>query len=103
MTREELIGYCRYYKGEEECPHETGTDNGIFWNIEKMYVENSIDDDKWSKGWESSAMSFVKDNKDNESVVRTKDFPVQTKGIYMYVCQMIAKWMPYNDRLYACY
>ncbi len=24
MTRKELIEYCRYYKGEEECPSKEG-------------------------------------------------------------------------------
>ncbi len=37
MTREELIGYCRYYKGEEECPFTTGI-MAWFWDMECKYV-----------------------------------------------------------------
>ena len=39
MTREELIRFCRYYKGENECP------KGIkesFWNYEKKWVDLSM-------------------------------------------------------------
>lgn len=42
----ETIWFCRYYKGEKECPeHLRGTDEGLFWFYEcrwaEMYNENS--------------------------------------------------------------
>ena len=30
MTKEELIKQCKYYKGEETCPYEDGS-NGALW------------------------------------------------------------------------
>ena len=36
-----LLTFCRYYKGEEECPaelKETGASN--FWNYEKYWVDS---------------------------------------------------------------
>lgn len=38
---DDLLKYCRYYKGEEECPEEnTKNNNSYLWYYEKMWVEN---------------------------------------------------------------
>ena len=41
---EDLIQYCRYYKGEEECPEfYNGTDFGIVWFYEKVWANSEAD------------------------------------------------------------
>lgn len=37
-TKKDLIPFCRYYKGEEECPKGV---NQNFWGYEKYWVELS--------------------------------------------------------------
>ncbi len=61
MTKEELLKYCRYYKGEEKCPFdnakgetdpETGKpwqDMRMFWWIESMWVKNGGEIDEGAK------------------------------------------------------
>lgn len=35
MNKDELLTYCRYYKGENECPNGV---NFALWEAEQMYV-----------------------------------------------------------------
>ena len=42
MIRKNLIEFCRYYKGEEECPKGM---KESFWNYEKKWVELSMNSD----------------------------------------------------------
>ena len=39
---QELLKYCRYYKGEKECPYE-GIELYRFWNYERVWVERMLD------------------------------------------------------------
>ena len=41
MTRKELIGFCRYYKGEKENPFSISP-VWYIWNIEKEWVDKMI-------------------------------------------------------------
>ena len=41
MTREELIGFCRYYKGEKENPFSISP-VWYIWNIEKEWVDKMM-------------------------------------------------------------
>lgn len=47
MTREELIKFCKYYKGEKECPYTNDSPEDSmkrhFWNYESYWVDS---DDK---------------------------------------------------------
>lgn len=40
MTREELIGKCRYYRGERECPRGVAAS---FWYYEQHWCDNMLD------------------------------------------------------------
>lgn len=41
MKREDFTKFCRYYKGEKECPAEKSESYG-FWLWEKLWVEEEI-------------------------------------------------------------
>ena len=44
---EDLIQYCRYYKGEEECPESyNGTDFDNVWFYEKVWANSETDRDE---------------------------------------------------------
>lgn len=43
MTREELVGLCRYYKGEEACPFDGKDQNrSMLWFYEMSWVEDTL-------------------------------------------------------------
>jgi len=35
-NKNNLLGNCRYYKGEERCPNDT---IGLFWDYERLWME----------------------------------------------------------------
>lgn len=39
---EQLLKYCRYYKGEKECPDEN-IEMYRYWNTERVWVERMLD------------------------------------------------------------
>ena len=49
MDRIKLLGQCRYYGGEQECPFRSDA-NKRYWNLERVYVEqggklNTLEDE----------------------------------------------------------
>ncbi len=38
MTREEKLKYCRYYKGEDNCPYKDQNEH-MFWFLEQLWTE----------------------------------------------------------------
>ncbi|MCD8202494.1 MAG: hypothetical protein LUD48_02485 [Prevotella sp.] len=93
MTKDELKKYCRYYKGEKECPYEHRSAKGRFWYFEKMYL------DRWAnsnKSWERYAISYMKNYPDAQNLLTQKDVSIHTKGIAMFINEMYGKWMPYS-------
>ena len=48
-----LLEYCRYYKGEDECPEDISKDeNGSSWFYEKLWVQS--DDFRDEKGYNTT-------------------------------------------------
>jgi hypothetical protein len=43
MTEKELISFCKYYKGEKECPF-TDQNKSMFWFYECMWVNMTMKD-----------------------------------------------------------
>lgn len=41
MTEQDLIHYCRYYKGENECPYSDNS-KSMLWDTERSWVFDSI-------------------------------------------------------------
>lgn len=41
MNQERFLKFCRYYKGEKECPYDTEKDS-MFWDYERKWVNFSI-------------------------------------------------------------
>lgn len=40
MDKEQLIKFCRFYKGEKECPYNDGQPQNI-WMLERFWVERN--------------------------------------------------------------
>ncbi len=97
MTREELIGYCRYYKGEDGCPFEKGPQT-VFWKWEKMYVQANAGRDE-PNGWEEGVKRYCRNHPKAENIYTDKSVSIHTRGIAYFIEQMSAKWMPYGPNL----
>ncbi len=96
MTREELISYCKYYKGEKKCPFEGNTDEGFFWFIESKYVRNAVlkGIDDYCKYRERRAENYIYAHPDERNIYTDKSVSIHTKGIATYIEDMSAKWIP---------
>ncbi len=96
MTREGLIGYCRYYKGEDECPFENSTNEGFFWLVEKKYVQRAVEVgiDEYCKYREGKAQAYIDTHPTGKNIYTSTDVSIHTKGIATYVEDMSAKWLP---------
>jgi hypothetical protein len=42
MKREDAISFCRYYKGEKECPLFYDPNKSLLWEYEKYWVDQSV-------------------------------------------------------------
>ncbi len=98
-----ILEYCRYYKGEDACPFVTGSNQGVFWDIERQYVENAAQSDDWCGTWENYARRRISAHPKRKSILTSEDTAIQTKGIAMYILEMLAKWMPYDGDIFADY
>ncbi len=96
MTRKELIGYCRYYKGEEKCPYERFSNKETFWEIESMYVDLGIHDETWRESMETKVAKYGDKLTEEKNIFTDDSVDIHTKGIAVYVFDMLAKWMPYD-------
>lgn len=45
MKKEELLKYCRYYKGEEEITNNQDADIYIIWRAERAWVQDFSNDE----------------------------------------------------------
>lgn len=53
-----LIQYCRYYKGEEECPESyNGTAFGNVWFYEKVWMNSETD--RHEKGFNTTEKKLI--------------------------------------------
>lgn len=91
--------FCKYYKGEEQCPYEYGTPELSFWYFEKDYWE-TFDDGLYTyrfdhRYFEERARTYIKENKDKKNFM-TSDAPIEQKGFVMFAEEMLEKWVPYK-------
>ena len=97
MTTEDLIKYCKYYKGEEESPFgDNNTNKSLFWFLEKQFVNNCSMHWSFFKGWEESAKDYIQEHPNEENVLTDTSVSIYTKAIILYCEAMLEKWMPYQ-------
>lgn len=90
--------FCKYYKGEEKCPYEYGSPEGVFWEFEKMYWDSRDIHGSYMfdhRIWEYYARTYMKENKGKKNFM-TSDAPIKQKGFVMFAEEMLEKWMPHK-------
>lgn len=99
MKREELLQFCRYYKGEEDNPYENGDYKGFYWQVESMYVENALQDDKWHSEWKKQAKHYknVATKNGLRNLMTDDSCSIDTKAIAAYLDVIHEKWMSMDE------
>ena len=91
MEREELLKYCRYYKGEEACPFENDDDKCRFWFGELQWVKANAES-KWTE-YGREIRQQLKGEK-AKSAARYSDVQF---GIIIFIETLFSKNDPYDD------
>lgn len=86
------LKYCKYYKGEKDCPFKAYTPPFHFWYFEEQYWNGTNFDHKM---FEDIAREYIEENKDKDNYM-TSDAPIEQKGFVMFAEAMLEKWMPHK-------
>ena len=95
MKKKDLIQLCRYYKGEEENPFEQNP-KGFFWECERMYIEKALHISTFHTERIKDAKDYIHTHPTEKNALTSSDISIETKGIILYIDEMLGKWMPYN-------
>lgn len=87
MNKNDLIAFCRYYKGQKENPYTFKDHKYTAWKIERLYVQNYLRND-------DTISDFVVDYVRHEMTDFHKedDVPMTLKAFLMN------RFFQYNDR-----
>ncbi|MCD8303049.1 MAG: hypothetical protein LUC44_08560 [Prevotellaceae bacterium] len=103
MTRNELLKYCRYYKGEEDCPFKEGDVRGFFWFTERMYFRNAVTCelgiDRFLETRKNRVRHYIDTHPDETNIYTDPNVSIHTKAFASYVEDMSAKWRPMSRNL----
>lgn len=92
MTQNKLI-YCRYYKGEKECPENfKGTSKEFFWYGEKMFITTEAD----IKEWEQRGRE-IKSQLTGEKLQKSYNYSPREFGIVIFIEELFSRHDPYDD------
>jgi hypothetical protein len=95
MKKEELLKYCRYYKGEETPPANFDNIEKMWWSGEKLLLEKNRDPDFWNR----LSSSFDEAYKSNllSGLLTNKAIPVTNKKIIFFLDLWHGRSFPYDS------
>lgn len=84
MKTSDLLSFCRYYKGEEECPFASNNPNSLCWWYEQKWVEFTIkargdEDSDESKVLSSYLAEYIRAGM--REFEKTDDTPIALKAL----------------------
>lgn len=89
------LKYCRYYKGETDCPFDIGTSQAHFWYFEEQYwMDSSFDHIQF----EEKAIDYIQKHPNCTNFL-TSDAPIEQKGFVLFAEAMLEKWCPQDVNL----
>ncbi|MCD8313417.1 MAG: hypothetical protein LUC24_04585 [Bacteroidales bacterium] len=103
MTRGDFIKYCRYYKGEDNCPFKAGSNEAGLWEMEQRYIEPCVRNGAWDERCENRVKRYIEAYPNEKNIYTDKNVSIHTKGIAYYIEQMSAKWNPYGPNWVLSY
>lgn len=88
----ENIRYCKYYRGETQCPARYKDKvEGKFWYGEKMFLDTNQSLKHWMDYGVTIKQELSGDKKDF-----SESYSLETFGIIMYIESLFSKWCPYD-------
>lgn len=94
MKREELK-YSIYYKGEEECPFDEGTNEALWWWHESMYFRFGLPENH--EHWETMALECKDEIEPIKRLMNSDLVPIETKGFLCYSVGTTLGHNPHED------
>lgn len=94
--REDIINNCKYYKGQHQSPYKQSSNEDVFWECERQYVNNAVHSEAFRQEWASEAEYYIHTHPNEKNALTSKETSVETKGIILYIESMLTKWMPYD-------
>lgn len=91
---EKLLRIFRYYHEEKSNPYENGSDDYLFWGMERQYVESCKQYPGLSKTFEGYAEDFRKKNPDIYNQLTDTDVELPVRGAMYYIETMLGKFAP---------
>lgn len=94
MNKDELLKFCRYYKGEKTQPYTGGTLKGIIWLLESWWVADTLETNEAGEIVDRAAETLGRYINDGlGSFEDTDDVPVSLKA-YMYAVHLKDNELP---------
>lgn len=96
MKKNELLALCRYYREEPRCPFddETRLASCLFWDFEKMFVQNCLRDQSFLESYLSRVDDYKAAHPRVVNDLTSDRFAKGTKAIILYCEDMLRKWCP---------
>lgn len=95
MEKDDLLKFCKYYKGEAVSPYKD-RQSSLFWDIEKQYILNAMRNHDFHTGWISEARKYIKEHKGENNILTGDTISIEQKGVIIYIETMLSKWCPYE-------
>ncbi len=93
MKKEELIKFCKYYKGEDQCPYDYPDIKHSFWSIERNFVRISQNDYRFESE-KNAVLRYIELHSDANNDLLNNEIPIEKRAVLYFVNSMLCKWMP---------
>ncbi len=98
MKREELIKYCRYYKGEKENPYDgKNQDAAMFWEYESIWVDRLFSDTKFLKMMQDELIEVAANLEDKDPQIIDNSRP------FSLVALLFNRWCKWCNDCHMSY
>lgn len=95
MQINNLLDYCKYYKGEEEPPKDFNDVQKLWWNGEKQFIEEAKDPNfltQWSRLYKKALTAGQLNGK-----LIDYNFEETKRLIIFFLDLWHGKWFPYDN------
>ena len=97
MTPEKLLTLFKYYHGEEECPFEKRSNDGMWWFGEKMIYDQTQTHPDLFSHFKEHLISAIKEGRCRGRLV-DESLSLDQRTIVFYLDLWHSKWFPYDSR-----
>lgn len=96
MTPEKLLTLFKYFHGEEECPFEQQSNEGMWWFGEKIIYDQTTDRPNFFENVRNQLIECISEGGCTGRLV-DESLSLDHRTIIFYVDLWHGKWFPYDD------